>query len=283
MINRWIGICCLLLMLSANTTLFMRDILPGWLAGDPPTLVDLTQEADSERRIQTGVFDVHDRCVGRSWTLMFRQATHVHIESKTLLYPFNLPNGTSTPMVRIDTTLKYRQEDNVLDSLNMEVRGLPIGVVLNGELYPLDEFVCTWKLGKHDEGSFTLNAAATRAMGAVMQPFTRLPGLYVGRTWRMEMLDPLTQLMPGVNADNLLADAELVRVTGTEKITHRGRELEAFVVETKRAKAWVTQQGDVLRQELELPLFGRLTLRNEPFDEGAYERARQWLSNVPEE
>ncbi len=59
----------------------------------------------------------------------------------------------------------------------------------------------------------------------------------------------------------------LVRVTGTESIEHNGRVVEAFRVEADRAVAWVTSDGRVLRQEVDLPLLGRLTLIDEPFDQ----------------
>ena len=277
MVNRWIGIACVAFMLSANATLFVRDVLPAWLAGDPPMLDDLAPSPLPKRQAQIGIFDERGENVGRSWTITERLPQFLTVTSSTMLNPILLPNGMVTPQVRIDTSLKYREDDHLLEDLRMSIRGLPVGVVMRGELVPPDEFVCEWRLGAGPPGRFTLDADATRAMGDVVRPFTRLPGLYVGRTWRLQLLDPLSRIIPGFGSHDLMADAELVRVTRTETITHRGEELETFVVEARRTRAWVTPQGDVLRQEVDLPLLGRLTLRDELFDENAYDEARNWL------
>lgn len=276
MLNRWTGIICAVFMLSANTTLFVRDVLPGLLAGDPPELDDLTRGVGPTRQIQTGLFNAQGHDIGRSWTVTCMQGDSLIISSCTRLNSITLPNGLNTPAVRIDTELRYRVEDGLLGNLSMSIRGLPVGVVLRGEFMPPDEFACGWQLGAGQRGTFRLNAEATRALGDVLRPFTRLPGLYVGRTWRLHLLDPLAQIVPGLRNHNLLAEPVLVRVTGTEVIEHRGRPLEVFVVEARRTRAWVDRQGDVLRQQIDLPLLGRLTLQDEPFDEAAYLKAKEW-------
>ncbi|MGD8451109.1 MAG: hypothetical protein PVJ57_04770 [Phycisphaerae bacterium] len=283
MLNRWIGILCTLFMLSANTTLFVRDILPGLLAGDPPELDDLSLEAGTTRRIQTGVFNARDENIGRSWTVSFMQAGLLNVTSCTRLNPITLPNGLTTPGARIDTELRYRVDDGLLDSMSMSIRGLPVGVTMHGDFIPPDEFACCWRLGKVQRGTFRLSADATRALGDVLRPFTRLPGLYVGRTWRLHLLDPLAQVVPGLRNNDLLAEPILVRVTGTEMIEHRGQQLEVFVVEARRTRAWVDQQGNVLRQEIDVPLLGRLTLRDEPFDDEVFQEARVWSPDASEE
>lgn len=186
MFNRWIGILCVLFMLSANTTLFMRDILPGWLAGDPPELDDLCGAAPP-REVQTGIFYMRGRLVGRTWTISHvqgrildsdRQTVQgriLDIESRTMLYPIMLPNGMATPQVRIETRLRYRSEDGLLDELVMSIRGLPAGVVLRGEMIA-DEFACSCKVGPRLEKSFRLDAEATPALGDVLHRFAGCPG-----------------------------------------------------------------------------------------------------------
>ena len=44
MANRWIGIACVLFMLSANATLFVRDVLPDGSPATRPVLDDLTRQ-----------------------------------------------------------------------------------------------------------------------------------------------------------------------------------------------------------------------------------------------
>lgn len=275
MLNRWIGIVCAALMLGANATLFLRDILPGWLAGDPPTVTALQKE-QRERRTQIAIFDAENRLVGRSWTITESEGDFLTVTSKTLLHPIRLPHGVATPQLRVDTVLDYRLEDGLLSDLLMKIHGLPMAVVVRGGFMPPDEFACKWRIGRQTGGEFVLDAETTRALGDVLRPFGRLPGLHVGRTWRLQLLNPLARVVPDLREVGLLEEPELVRVTRTETITHRGRPVEVFVVEAHRLRAWVARDGTILRQEVEVPLLGKLTMRAEPFDEKAYERARLW-------
>ena len=57
MANRWIGIVCVAGMLGANSALFLRDILPGWTASDPPEPVALSLRPGESLRIQFGIFN----------------------------------------------------------------------------------------------------------------------------------------------------------------------------------------------------------------------------------
>ncbi len=280
MLNRWIGITCLVFMLGANALLFQRDILPAWLSGDPPDIVDGSDAFGQRRQTQLGIFDDDGRVVGRNWTITEAQGHFLEIDSSTALYPVLLPNGLATPEVRVDTRLRYRQEDGLLSDLVMTLYGLPTSVRLRGEFVPPDEFACKWKLGQRPGGTFVLDAEATRAIGDVFRPFRRMPGLYVGRTWRLSVLDPLAHILPGLKDQGMLAEPMIVRVTRQETIQHRGTAVETFVVETRRTKAWVAPDGRVLRQEVELPILGRLTLRDEAFDEAAYKVAKQYPRRI---
>ena len=276
MLNRWIGIACVFLMISGNTVLFMRDILPSWLASDPPQFEDISSQDGAERQIQVGIFDADGQLVGRSWTISHIRGHFLNVDSKTMLYPIRLPGDITTPPVRIDTELSYQERGGLLSELGMRVFGLPASAELYGEFIPPDEFACTWKIERVRQGTFVLDAEATRALGEVLRPFSRLPGLYVGRAWRLHLLDPLAQIVPGLQQNAVLAEPEIVRVTRAETIEHRGRSVEVFVVEARRMRAWVATDGSVLRQEIELPLLGQLVLRDEPFDHNAYEAARGW-------
>ncbi|MFH1746862.1 MAG: hypothetical protein ABIG44_07425 [Planctomycetota bacterium] len=276
MLNRWIGITCLTFMLSANALLFIRDILPTWLTGDPPLLVADSPAIGLKQQAQLGIFDDEGRVVGRNWTISETQGLFLEVNSCTLLRPVMLPNGIATPEVRIDTRLRYRQEDGMLSELVLTLRGLPTSIRLRGEFMPPDEFACSWKVGYQPGGTFVLPAEATRALGDVFRPFARLPGLYVGRTWRLNILDPLAHILPGLKDQSMLAEPIIVRVTGKEQIQQAGQMIEAYIVEAPRTKAWVASDGNVLRQELELPILGKLILRAESFDGEAYKNAKQW-------
>jgi len=277
-LNRWIGFGCVFLMLVGNATLFVRDVLPGLVVGEPPDPWCMLP-ADEERCAQVGIFDSANRLVGRSWTLARAQGEFVKVESVTRLYPIQLPEELVTPHLRIDVDMLYRSADALVDELVMVIRGLPAVVELRGELITLEEFACKWRVGvpgSGPSGRLVLDAQATRALGQVLRPFSRLPGLRVGQTWRLELLDPLAHVIQGFKSPEILAEPQIVRVSGVETITHRGRKVEAFVVETRQTRAWVAPDGTVLRQEVELPLLGKLLLRDEPFDRLAYEEGRRW-------
>jgi hypothetical protein len=276
MLNRWIGTGALLLMLAGNASLFVYDILPRWTAGSPPRFQTVVSEGASYEHIQTGIFDSADRNIGRSWTLIHNEDEYISVASTTLLDPIVLPEGLNTPAVRIETDLRFGKDDQLLNELSISLHGLPVTAMLQGELIPPDQFACRWHVGAR-RGMFVFEAGLTRAFGDVLRPFTRLPNLHVGQTWRLQLMNPLSKALPGWNSAGPVEEPEIVRVTGTEMIEHGGRSVEAFVVEAPRLRAWVAPDGAVLRQEIEfLPLLGRLVLRDEPFDDVAYEKARVW-------
>lgn len=265
MLNRWIGILTLALMLLANAALVFRDFVPAWLAGDPPENDYYLLGRGEKRCAQLGIYDAADRRVGQSWTVSHILGNILTVESWHLLEPMSLPNGVRTPMIRVQIQLRY-QERAVVDDLKLIVHGLPVPVSLSGEFVPPGDFAVQWSVGDH-RGSVVLNAQATRALGDVIRPFDHLPGLYVGRTWRLKLFDPLAQLVPGWAGRDLTEDAMLVRVTAQESLHHRGETLDVFRIESQRATAWATTDGRIVRQEVDVPLIGRLTLRDEPFDE----------------
>src|SRR5262249_35797568 len=97
------------------------------------------------------------------------------------------------------------------------------------------------------------------------------PGLYVGQTWRMRMLDFVAMLRD----QTATMTPQLVQVTGREDIPHNGRTVSCFRIETDGATAWADASGRVLLQRVEMPLLGRLAGRDEPFDSKARNSVRQ--------
>ncbi|MCH8805291.1 MAG: hypothetical protein IH986_04310 [Planctomycetes bacterium] len=270
MLNRWIGITCLFCMLSANTALLFHDFVPDWLAGDPPDSDNILLQDGQDRKSQVGIFDARGRCVGRSWTIADGQLEFVRVRSWTVLYPVSLPNGMATPHVRIDTELLYQREGTV-DRLSIRLHwkgGAGPPVALEGEFMPPDDFPCQWRIG-NQRGKFILRAAATRAIGDVFRPFDRLPGLYVGRTWRLNLVDPLSEILHGTPASNFGMEPILVKVDREETIEFEGRLVETLHVSSGQGEAWVARDGRVLLQVIEAPLLGRLTLRAETYDDAA--------------
>jgi len=101
-----------------------------------------------------------------------------------------------------------------------------------------------------------------------MRPFTLLKDLYVGKTWRMRLINPL----PALRGGKAEFQAYLVRVAAREEIKHDQKTVECFRIESRNVRAWADMSGQVLVQEVNLPLFGKLTIRQEPYDESARTR-----------
>ena len=265
MINRWIGIAALGLMLSVNAALLVRDVFPDWFAGQPPESHALHLAPGDEINTQVGIFDGEGRRIACSWTRSARSDDLIMVRHRTAIRPLRLPHDVAIPALRLDTDLNYHGQAS-LDHLRVRVYGLDIHIELEGEAIPPDDFACRWQVGER-RGEFVFPVASTRAIGDPVRPFESLTGLQVGRSWRVKLLNPLAGIIPGWGERHMLRDTMLVRVTGVERVEYRGETVEAFVVEADGLRAWVGPSGRVMRYELELPLFGTLTLIDEPFDE----------------
>jgi hypothetical protein len=85
----------------------------------------------------------------------------------------------------------------------------------------------------------------------------------------MQVFNPMGKFMGG---DKFIP--MIVRVTGKETARTRDGAVECFVVEAPNARALVRPDGTVVVQEAELPLGGKIVIRDEPFDEKAYLRVK---------
>lgn len=267
MLNRWIGIAFATLMASANGALFLKDIMPG-LAEAPPSSQLFRVGPGQKMSRQMGLYGRENRRFGYSWTSAHNTGAILSVRNWTIIRPFELPQGSRTPPIRIDTELSYRED--TLDTLDIKVYGLEIEVEIRGELVPPNDFPISWRVGEA-RGKMLLSAEDTRALGDVIRPFTDLQDLFVGRTWRFQLVNPLARLLPGWSG-TVAEDAEIARVTSLDRIRHAGEEVSAHRVEARSVIAWVGPDGRVLRQEVELPIFGRLIVLEEPFDERLWQR-----------
>jgi hypothetical protein len=273
MLNRWIGITITLLMLLANAAIFCRDVLPRWQVQDPPPNPAFLLAPGQKEYVQVRIVDEAGREIGTSWTLGTRSglAGFVTVKTTTILNPLCLPGAITTPRVRVETAVTYRDNDAAIDELDFKIFGLGIPVVLHGEAMPSGEFPFTWQIGEYRDKA-VLDSRVPVALGDVIRPFDRLPNLYVGRTWQLDLLDPLSQVLPQLKQTGLGLEPVLVQVTRTETIMHGEEPIDAFVVEGGGATAWVAPDGRVLRQEVVVPLLGKLVLLDQPYDEAAHRR-----------
>ena len=274
MINRVLGVLALAAMLAANALLLWHDVWPQWCAGPPPQSAAAELPPGSRRTAQYGLF-VQDRRIGRAWSVAEKRAEVTDIRQLTLLDAVQLPHGVMLPVARLDMQLRYQSPEMPL-SLDLEIQGLPVKATLEGRAFAGD-FGCEWRFGEL-HGSFVVPADTLRAMGDSLRPFDRLPGLHVGQTWQMRLVNPMPQVLPGFGGRGPGFESVLVKVTGRETIAHPhdGHPVEVFVVEAPppaRTKAYVADDGQVLRQEVDMPLVGRIVVLDEPFNPEMYNEA----------
>ncbi len=265
MLNRMFGIVSALLMLGANFALLAREVLPAWLADAPPTPHALLLKPGEELNTQLGVFDENGVRIGYCWTTASRTVDVYTVSTWTIIEGRALTEALTLPRLVFNSDLTY-VADGRLDALKLRVHGLGQMIRVDGEFVPPREFPCEWQIGAQ-RGQFVLPARVTSATGDAIRPFESLSNLYVGKTWRMALLDPLAAIVPSLPGRERPTRTVLIRVTARETIKHAGQMVETFRVEAPAARAWVADDGRVLLQEVEIPLVGRLSLVDERYSE----------------
>lgn len=246
--------------------LVWHDLWPTWSAGAPPVQVPGGPD-DHSVRMQFQIETSRWGRLGRSWAEFWRVQDSAIARSTTLL-----EGGPLRRPIRVETNLSYDPADR-LDELKVWVYGLPMPVQIQAASYG-EDFPCIVTVGpqRHE---FTLRQDMASAFAEVFRPFVYLKGLSVGKTWRIASINPLGSLW-GEQPDPVPVVA---RVTRRETIEHLGRSVECFRVEAQGATAWVNDDGEVLRQEVDVPMLGKTVIRLlDGFDEQALQQAREQVS-----
>lgn len=261
---RTFAILVTVLWLAAMSHLVIRDIVPAWTAQEPPRPVPTTQPNPVRREDQCGIFDSKNRRVGTVWSIL--TASSEQTRRQTTIELSHLP---MLPPIRIDNILTFRQNGDVED-FDLDVFGFedgdgkPIKINMKGENY--GRYIpCVVEVGPFRR-TFKLDAAASQQIGDCVRTFDTLPNLKVGQSWRVQILDPISAMLN----QTARITSIVAKVESQETIEHNGRPVECFVVTAARSKAWVTPEGRVLVQEADMPGFGRIIVRDEPFDEILY-------------
>jgi len=262
---RLFAIAAVLLWVSAMVALFARDVWPAWTAQDPPAMTrDQFARLDQPAQ-QFGIYRSPDERIGSAWNSVEASGPN------TTVYGTVVVEGVSyIPPVRVETVTDFDDQGG-LDSFRLDVHGVPLTIKIRGETRGL-YFPCELHIGPlHRDAN--LDRAASRLIGQTLRPFSFLPTLSVGQSWRMQMLDPISAVLTGRTDFTPV----VARVTGKETIEHLGKPIECLVVETSAyaAKAWADGNGQVLVQQVEMPGVGRITVRTEPFDEEQRSAARK--------
>ncbi len=256
-------------MIGVNATLTLREVVPHWLAGDPPELANVPFNELGRLQTQLAIFRNGEQ-IGNTWIDYRLAGGRTSVQATTVLRPVKLLGKQRTPPVQLDTSLTFRTNHEGLDDLKMSLTGLgdeqgePLKLEVHGGYVTSGDFPCVWTLGEQ-QGAFILEPQATRALGSLMQPYGRMPGLYVGRSWRIELVD-LMSVVSNLGVEMVTPRSILAKVTGTERIVFRDRDVEAFVVESDGMRAWVLRDGTVARQAIDAPLLGEIEIIDEPYD-----------------
>lgn len=265
--GRLTGVAIVSGWLVATGWLVHHDLWPVWTARPAPSTVRPDWLVPGERlALQAGIYRDNGR-IGSLWTIyQFRPDVMDRVD--LFIVEELIPQ---LPSLRVDMQSTYSSA-GLLDSLELELRfdehAYP--VILKGERFPQD-FAFTLEAGPGRITPFSIPLDSADMVAQAFQPFTTLPDLHVGQTWKMHVVNPIAALTRvGENSVPLV-----VRVTGRERIaTYLGLR-ECFVVEAPNATAWVDDDGIVQVQEVRLPVAQPIRMIRERFDEDAFRSAQE--------
>lgn len=254
-----------LLWITAMTMLFLRDVWPSWTAQDVPPIERERIASLEQPNYQYGIFR-DDQRAGTAWSSMTLTPETTSIHGTVVI-----TNVGFIPALRVENEVEFDATGR-LDNFWLEMHGVPgTRVYIRGERHGI-YLPCEIHLGRiHRQAN--LEMSATRMISDAFQPFTYLPTLHVGQSWRMQLLNPMSAVL----TRQIQFSSVVAEVTRIETIEHRGKPVRCFVVETSPAQvtAWVGPDGRVLVQEVQLGGLGRIRVRAEPYDEGARAQAKQ--------
>jgi hypothetical protein len=258
------GVAVTAVWLGLMSVLVARDVVPAWRAQPMPPVDtrQLVKRVGADH--QAGIYDGRGQRIGTTWSSYLATAGLL-VTNTSAFERAGMLSGCL-----LETQVRFTEED-VLDEFAMTVSGPMIQIELKGENYDPD-FPCELRIGT-EVHTFKLDAKTASMMSDAIRPFHALPKLEVGKSWTMQVFD----LMGAIGQRKARISPAVVKVTGKERIESGGRMVECFVVESNRVRAWVDENGLVLVQEMDLPLIGRMVIRNEPFDDMSRRAARESL------
>ena len=262
MISRVLSVTVVLFWLVSMGWLVHHDIIPRWTARDAPRYAPGDWLTERLRSSQVRIEDAHNHRVGTAWSVYASSAGRLSRRDVLVLTRFPMLGP-----VRIVAESDFTPQ-GALDAFHLDVFGVGKPVTLVGEQYS-GQFAFQLKIGSLPFQYFKVDARVCAMLGDALRPFSALPNLEVGQSWRMQVINPVA-VVSGIGAKTL---PTVVRVTGRESIAHAGGREACFVVRADRVTAWVSDDGLVLRQRIESPWGGTFDVIDEPFDQSALDRA----------
>jgi len=257
MSNRIAGLTITAIWLVLMALLVRDDVIPYWYAQEPPA------DRIPRSKHQVAIFNAAGDRVGTSWVRTVPTGDFKTVLGSTIIDMQRVSNILPVRgMLRLESNLTYNSEDELDDFLfMMDASGMIAKV--HGERYN-EEFACLAEFGQFKR-QLALDARMSSFISDGMRPFTHLSGLEVGHTWRLNLLEPMALL----TEREVRFRIQLVRVTARETIEHHGEDVECFRIETEQTVAWADDDGRIIRQEVTIPLLGKWTMIDEPYDDDA--------------
>ncbi len=253
MFTRATGFVIVPLWLLAMGWLVMHDILPAWTALDVPALKltdSMKKGSGNSQHVMTD--DVGE--IGRIWTTYLIDESSIRRDD--LIWIDRLPVDVVPLRVTVTSTFTAA---GVLDELTVRIENEDHTFELHGERFDTD-FSFKLDTGTPVVKAFKVPLSDGSMITAAFNPFSTLSDLKVGQRWRVQVFNPVATMMPF--GDKFFR--MLVEVTGEERLRTPWGEKNCLVVESPNARAWVDATGEVIKQELTLPLVGKMTVLREP-------------------
>ncbi len=236
--------------------LIRHDLIPAWTAQDVPAIDTGAWLPDERLESQARIEDKFGRRVGTVWTIHRRSQGRVARRDVFWIQHFSV-----LPPLRIEVESDFSPKGR-LDEFHLQVFGVGQRVEIVAEDYSGNLAFRLW-VGRRDE-LFKVDASAVGMLGDVFRPFPVLPNIEVGQSWRLHVVNPLA----AISGFGSRLIPMVVTVTGRDNLPTPDGAVDCFVVETDQgAKAWVDDRGTVLKQQMEMPVGGLITVVAEPFDE----------------
>ncbi len=264
MIPRLGGVFIVLFWSASMTWLLWHDIWPGLTAGDPPVGANLVSAESGPISHQFAILDQYEHRIGTAWTAFGAKGDASFRQDFFFIERFlNLP----PILIAVDSDFLA---DGQLQEFHLSVHGLDMRIEIDGERFA-SMYGFNIRAGQIKD-RLRIDADSAGLIGDVFRPFSALPGLKVGQSWRMQVVNPLA-VITGFGSRFV---SMLARVTRAETITtSQGETVDCLVVEAPNVTAWVNKRGKVLVQKVELPVGGTITVRDEAYDDDALQTAKR--------
>lgn len=264
MFTRTTGLFIVPIWLTAMGWLVAHDIWPTLMAQEPPRLLSSEWLKQEGKHTQYSVLSDGNR-IGTIWTRY--SVNEDTVRCNDLIWIERLPLPFAPLRVTAESVFTH---DGMLDELTVELQTYGTYFKFHGERFHTD-FAFSYESGPI-EGAFKIPLTDGEMIAGAFHPFGQLANLREGQVWKMQVLNPIADLV-GIG-DRFVS--VLVEVTGSETISTPEGRRHCFIVESPSSKAWVNGHGEVLVQETTLPMVGSIRIvREAGFDENELNRRRR--------